>query len=164
MAAWYVLYTKPRNEKKIALLLQQKNINTYCPVQEVVKQWSDRKKKISEPVFKSYVFVELNDYTKDSIEVLNTRGSVRFLWWLGKPAIVRDEEIETIKNFLNKYRCVEVNNNINTGQEVYITEGVFKDKKGTVVQLRGKTAILHIDSLGWNISAHIDLQSLMPAK
>jgi len=161
--AWYVLYTKPRNEKKVALLLDGKNVNAYCPVQEVMKQWSDRKKKVIEPVFKSYIFVELQNYATDNTKVLTTAGAVRFLWWQGKPGVVRDEEIEAIRNFLNEYKNVELNVSITEGQKVVVKEGLFKDKEGEVLQLRGKRAILHIHSLGWSISAVINVSSLLPS-
>ncbi len=161
--AWYVLYTKPRNEKKVALLLEGKNITAYCPVQEVVKQWSDRKKKVIEPIFKSYVFVELQDHSAENVKVLTTPGAVRFLWWQGKPGIVRDEEIEAIRNFLDEYKNVALNVSISEGQNVVINEGLFKDKVGKVLQIRGKRAILHIHSLGWSISAEINMRSLSPS-
>lgn len=160
--AWYVLYTKPRNEKKVALLLQQKDIEIYCPIQETIKQWSDRKKKVLEPVFKSYIFVWLTDYNKENVAVLTTPGAVRFLWWQGKPAIARDEEIMAIKDFLNEYKHVAVLTNIDEGQEVVVKEGLFKDKAGKVLQVRGKRVVLHIHSLGWNISAEIDMKLLTP--
>src|SRR4051812_48560014 len=105
---WYVLYTKPRNEKKVATLLQEKGVEVYCPVKEEVRQWSDRKKKISEPVFKSYIFVSLEDYNGQNIPVLETPGSVRFLWWNKKPGIVRDKEIQAIRDFLNNYKGAEI--------------------------------------------------------
>jgi transcriptional antiterminator RfaH len=158
---WYVLYTKPQNEKKVAAILSLKGIEVYCPLHTVVKQWSDRKKKVVLPIFKSYVFVALENYVTGNSTVLNIRGSVRFLWWLGKPAVVRDEEIETIKNFLNEYKNVPVTAEISEGQNVRVTEGVFKDREGKVIKIKGKRAVLHIASLGWNISAEINLQALV---
>jgi len=84
--AWYVLYTKPRNEKKVTRLLQEKGVEVYCPMQESIKQWSDRKKKVQEPIFRSYVFVKMDDYETESARVLRTAGTVRFLWWLASRA------------------------------------------------------------------------------
>ena len=99
---WYVLHTKPRNEKKITTLLQNKGIHVYCPLREEIRQWSDRRKKVAEPVFKSYVFVYLNDYKEENTKVLMTQGAVRFLWWLGKPGIVREEEIKDVVAYLRE--------------------------------------------------------------
>ncbi len=157
---WYVLYTRSRNEKKVAKLLTEKGIEVYCPVQDVIKQWSDRKKKIQEPVFRSYVFVQLKDYETDSVPVLMTPGAVRFLWWLGKPGKVRNEEIKLIKDFLNRYKDAEINFEVKPGQEVTIMEGPLKENTGTVIRIHGKKAILHLRSLRWNLIAEVALRSL----
>src|SRR4051812_43904118 len=102
---WYAIYTKPRWEKKVAELLEEKQIENYCPLQKVEKKWSDRKKTILEPLFKSYVFVRITQ--KGQVPVLSTDGVVSFITFLGKPAMIRDEEIDIIKQFLRDYQNVE---------------------------------------------------------
>ena len=162
--AWYVLYTKPRNEKKVSRLLQEKGIEVYCPMQESIRHWSDRKKKIQDPIFKSYVFVCMDDYDADNIKVLTTPGAVRFLWWLGKPGTVREEEIKEIKSFLNKYKGADIHINVVEGQEVSIMEGPLKENTGVVLRVSGNKATLHIKTLGWNITAQVPMQSISPKK
>ena len=161
---WYVLYTKSRNEKKVAQLLTNKGVEVYCPIQETLKQWSDRKKKVMEPVFRSYVFVKMRDYKQESIEVLLTPGVVRFLWWQQKPGVVREEEIILIKEFLNNYKNSDVKVEIKQGQDVSINEGPLKDNKATVIRIQGNKAFLYIKSLGLNLVATIALQALTPIK
>lgn len=158
--AWYVLYTKSRNEKKVAQVLAAKGVEVFCPLQQSIRQWSDRKKKIQEPIFKSYIFVQLPNYEDDSIAVLTTPGAVRFLWWLGKPGIVRDEEIRSIRDFINKYKDAAITTEVKQGQEVTIMEGPLKENKGKVLRIHGKKAILFVKSLGLNLVAEIPLQSL----
>src|ERR1700680_3793725 len=92
---WYAIYTRPRWEKKVTERLTRGKIETYCPLINVLKQWADRKKTILEPLFTSYVFVHISD--TERILVKETDGIINFVHWLGKPAIVRDEEIEVIK-------------------------------------------------------------------
>lgn len=157
---WYVLYTKPRNEKKVTSLLMDKGVNVYCPLREEVKQWSDRKKKVSEPVFKSYVFVQLHDYKAENVEVLLTPGAVRFLWWNGKPGVVRNNEIEAIKSFLNDYKDAEITVELKTGEHIKVKEGPLKDAEGRVLMIRGNKAILHLHTLGLNMTAKLPVQSL----
>ncbi len=152
---WYVLYTKPKNEKKTAQLLQEKQITVYCPIQETIKQWSDRKKKVAEPLFRSYIFVHLENYEKEQVEVLTTPGAVRFLWWLGKPGIVRDEEIQGIQEFLNQYKGSRIVVSVKPGDDVRITEGPFKEQSGKLIQVKGNKAYLQLRSIGWNIMAEI---------
>src|SRR4030095_4458128 len=95
---WYALYTKPRWEKKVDGVLIRKDIESWCPLQKVQRQWSDRKKIIEDPIFKSYVFVHINE--DERLKVLQTEGVLNFVHYLNKPAIIRNEEIELIKSFL----------------------------------------------------------------
>lgn len=97
--SWYVLYTKAKAEKKAAEVFEKMDIEHYCPTVTEVRQWSDRKKKIETPLFKSYIFVDLEEKQRNL--VFDNPHIVSFLHWLGKPAIVRDEEIRVIKEWLN---------------------------------------------------------------
>jgi transcriptional antiterminator RfaH len=157
---WYVLHTKPRNEKKVAKLLEKIEVKVYCPVQDQIRQWSDRKKKVAEPVFRSYLFVWLQDYKADSLEVLTTPGVINFLWWNKKPGIVRDEEILAIQHFLENYKNAEIETVFEVGEKVIISEGPLKDMEGTVLKLKGNKAYLNIRSLGLAMTATLPTQAL----
>ncbi|MEZ5017534.1 MAG: UpxY family transcription antiterminator [Flavipsychrobacter sp.] len=157
---WYVLYTKPRNEKKMATLLEEAGVEAYCPVREEVKQWSDRKKKVIVPVFTSYIFVRLADYDAQSAEILEMHGAVRFLWWNKKPGVVRDSEIEAIKSFLNEYRDADITIDLIEGQDVTVMEGPLRETEGKVIRVEGGKAVLHLKSIGLNLVAKIPVQSL----
>jgi transcription antitermination factor NusG len=159
---WYALYTKSRNEKKVADLLEKKGVEIYCPLQEEVRQWSDRKKKVKMPVFKSYVFVRMDDYKKESVAVLETPGAVRFLWWLGKPGLVRDEEITNIRHFLERYQGAEVQMDYHRGERVRVAEGPLKEQQGVILDIKNKKAVLYIDSMGISLTAQLPLGFLEP--
>src|SRR4030095_6000510 len=102
----FAVYTRPRWEKKVHRLLEEKGIESYCPLNKVHRKWSDRIKLIDEPLFKSYVFVKVNEEEKTPVRM--TQGVVNFIYWLGKPAIIKEKEIVTIKKFLNEHHDVEV--------------------------------------------------------
>ena len=161
---WYVLYTKPRNEKKTAALLAAKNVTVYCPTQTTLKQWSDRKKKIEEPVFKSYIFVHLNDYSKECAEILSLPGAVKFVWWQGKPGIVHDREIDAIKTFLGTYEKVDTRllASLRPGGQVLILSGPLRDQTGDLIQVRGGKAHLKLTSLGLELTAEVPVAVLQP--
>ncbi|WP_026755087.1 UpxY family transcription antiterminator [Sediminibacter sp. Hel_I_10] len=144
--AWHVLYTKSRNEKKVADLLGKSGLEAYCPVIEQVKQWSDRKKKVTVPLISSYVFVNIEE--KDRDKVFLVPGVVRYLFWLGRPAIVRDEEIIALKKGLKgSLSSVEVSD-FNVGDVVPIPEGPFRDKEGTVKTVTNNKLQLVLKELG----------------
>lgn len=162
---WYVLYTKPRNEKKTASLLQMRGIEVYCPTQIHVRQWSDRKKKVEEPVFRSYIFVALKDYARDCVAVLETPGAVRFLWLYGKPGLVRDWEIDAIRQFLGEYQTVESRAipNFQSGDEVRVGSGPLVNQSGIIIRIQGSKAILKLQSLGIELTAELPVAALMTA-
>ncbi len=143
---WFVLYTNPNFEKKVAEDLNKIGVEAYCPTQIVVRQWSDRKKKVELPLFTSYVFVNIEEHKRDV--VFNTKGVVRYLYWLGKPGIVKDEEISSIKNFLKENRSgVEVSC-LNIGDRIILKEGVFKDRSGIIQSIHKNSIQLMLDSIG----------------
>lgn len=156
---WYALYTKPRWEKKINTLLQQRGFESYCPLNKVKKQWSDRIKIVEEPLFKSYVFVKIASGDQSAIRAVN--GVVNFVYWLGKPAIIRDAEIENIKKFLNEYEDVQIAPlNMEIGDEVLVTTGPLMDKTGTVKKILKNRVELVIECLGYKLTANLSKTKL----
>ena len=156
---WYAIYTRPRWEKKVASLLEEKGIIHYCPITKVTRQWSDRKKVVLEPVFKRYVFVKLEESKKWEIKLVP--GILNFVYWLGKPAKIREEEILIIKRFLNEFNEVEVEEKtLTVNSQVRIKHGILMDYKGMVVEVMGNRAIVKIDSMNLQLSAHIEKKNL----
>ncbi|MFT3748912.1 MAG: UpxY family transcription antiterminator [Agriterribacter sp.] len=144
---WYAIYTKPRWEKKVSILLTNKGIQSYCPLTKIRKRWSDRYKLVHEPLFKSYVFVKIEETEMQKIKYIP--GVVNFVYWNNKPAIVREEEIIKIKEFLSEYDSVEVELvNVSIDQRVRILKGLFKNEEGTISYLGKNKIQLTLHSLG----------------
>lgn len=144
---WYVLYTKPKWEKKVAERLIQMGVDCYCPVITKVKEWSDRKKKVEMPLFNSYVFVHLKDTDRNS--VFQIAGVVRYLFWLGKPAIVRDEEINIIKKSLAATNISDISvTSIQVGDRIKLESGAFSNQDAIVQEVSNTHYILVLESLG----------------
>jgi transcription antitermination factor NusG len=151
---WHVLYTRPRWEKKVAGLLSKKNIETYCPVNKVYRQWSDRRKIVLEPLFTSYVFVNIEE--KDQAAVRATDGVINFVYWLNKPGVIRNEEIETIMRFLNEFDNVKLEKvSLKNNDVVRITDGPFMEQKGLVVSIKNKWVKVLLQSLGYMMFAEV---------
>ncbi|MCM4161469.1 UpxY family transcription antiterminator [Antarcticibacterium flavum] len=148
---WYVIYTKPRWEKRVATQLEEMEIETYCPVVTEVRQWSDRKKKVVTPLFKSYVFVRRNEKTRE--EVFEVPGVIQYLFWLGKPAIVKEKEIETIKSWLNNDEIEIVStDHLSPGDQVTIAEGDFKGQEAIIQKIGKKRMRLVLRSMGYVVN------------
>jgi transcription antitermination factor NusG len=156
---WLAVYTRPRWEKKVNQLLADKGIESYCPLNKVRRKWSDRVKVVEEPLFKSYVFVKVNEEEKARVRLTN--GAINFVYWNGKPAIIKEKEIVTIKRFLDEYENVLAQpNSIALNQRVRVTNGTLMDQEGKVLGIGHKRAIVAIDSLGYVLIAHIDRSKL----
>ena len=156
---WYVVYTKPRWEKKVAVLLTDKGVENYCPLNRVSKKWSDRKKVVLEPLFKGYVFVALAISNK--WEVKNTEGILNFVHWNGKPATVKEKEINIIKKFLQEFDDIIVSNSkLSPDDEVEIKQGVLMNFKGIVLEVTGNRAKVKIEGMGLTLTAIFDKKNL----
>lgn len=156
------MYTRPRWEKKVARVLDEKGTEVYCPLNKVYRQWSDRRKLVQEPLFKGYVFVRTEDSQKWDVKKID--GILNFVYWNGKPAVVRDEEIETIRKFLSEFSDVEVENlTLAVQSPVRIKQGILMNYRGIVVEVMGNKAKVKIESMGVQLSAIFEKKNLEPA-
>ena len=160
--SWYAIYTKPRWEKKVNVLLQGQGVESYCPLNRVRKKWSDRMKWVEEPLFKSYVFVRIN--LKDMTRVRMVDGVLNFVYWLGKPALVKDVEIEDIRRFMKEYSDVEVHPvELKPDMLVLIRTGVLMDKEAKVRRVLHNNAVeVVIESLGCKLLAQVEKSNVVP--
>ncbi len=148
---WLVLYTKPRNEKKVAERLGQKGFEVYCPLVKTLRQWSDRKKKVEVPMFTSYVFIRVDE--KERAQALHDPGVMNYVFWLGKPAVVRDTEIEAFKNIVAHGEEVVVEGNgLQKGDFIEITEGAFRGMSGIVDKANKHHLTVFIEQLDCKVS------------
>jgi transcription antitermination factor NusG len=98
MEKWFIVQTRPRWEKKVADCLEQKGIQIFCPVKKVRRKWSDRMKTIEEPVFKACVFVKITMEQRTAVRL--TDGVVNIIYSNGKPAVVKEKEIDTLRKLI----------------------------------------------------------------
>lgn len=132
---WRVLYVHSRHEKKVFSSLNEMGIEVYVPLVRTLKQWSDRKKWVDEPLIKGYVFVHVSEKERGMVFVVE--GIVNYLRFQGKDAIVRDEEIHALKKLIEFGYNIEVtdtDSNFKKGDFVLINYGPLKGVKGNVTK------------------------------
>ena len=140
----------------------ERGIEYYCPLNKVMKQWSDRRKIVLEPLFKGYVFIKIPDAQK--WEVKSIEGVLNYVYWLGKPAIVKEQEIDTIRKFLQEFRDIEVvEKQLAVNSKVLIKQGVLMNFHGIIIEVAGNKAKVNIESMGIQLSAVFDKKNLEPA-
>lgn len=156
---WTAFYTKPRNEKKVAERLSTSGFEVYCPLRVTLKQWSDRKKKVKEPVFTSYLFAKVDELERGAI--LQDQGVVSSVFWLKKPVRIRQSEIDAIRTFLDEYPEAQgAPIDIREGDQAQIAAGPFQGESGIVQQIRGNKVLLQLQTLGLALQAEVSMHKL----
>lgn len=151
---WYVVRTKPQHEIKSAKFLENLGLEVYCPVVTEVRQWSDRKKKVTVPLFKSYLFVKPED--KERSVVYEAPGVLNYLYWLNKPAQVREEEIKTLKDWLEDDRVDEFKvEKLVVGDTILLSHGPLKDKEAKIRKIGKKRMWLLLPALDCKVNVRI---------
>jgi transcription antitermination factor NusG len=156
---WYALSTKARHEKKIHNQLIQKGITSFLPLQTFHRRWSDRYKKVQEPLFSCYLFVKIP--LKDRLLVLQTNGAVRFVSFNGIPATIPEYQINTIKAILENDLPIERVDYLTPGQKIEVMQGPLKGTKGILAEVKNNhRLIVRIDSIMQAISVDIDYRDI----
>ena len=151
---WLVVYTKSRGEKKLLDRLTARGIQSYCPMQKTLRQWSDRKKIVTIPIIKSYVFVRVHELERTI--VLQDPLAVRFLYWLGKPAVIKDQDMRSLQSFLNSNTKVQLETTRpEPGDKVAIAEGPFKGATALVTDIRGGKLRLSLPQIGFRLVSEL---------
>ena len=150
---WHVIYTRPRFEKKIFTRLKERKVETFLPLQKVMRQWSDRKKKVEVPLFPNYLFVHIS--SGDKWNVLSIEGVVRFLQFEGKSAILSETEMNTIRKSLLGNPEIS-NKRFEKGDQVVIMHGPLKGLKGILVHNNGRNKLaIRINTIDRSILVNI---------
>ena len=146
---WYVLHTRPRSEKKVEEQLLSMGINAYCPTRSEVKFWSDRKKIIEVPVLPSMVLVNIDD--KDFNIVFECSLVIRYMFFSGKRAIVRQSEIEVLKKYLKGgFNLINGKlSNYEIGDSFCLPS--FNNENGIVYKISNNNLWIHLKSIGYRV-------------
>lgn len=134
---WYAIYTTPRAEKRVAMALKERGHDYYLPLRKTQKQWSDRKKWVEEPLFKSYLFIR-TDISLHYYDILSLKGIVKFVRIGKEIATLRDSQIQDIKLALEQTHEITLSNDkIEFGTQVEIIAGPLKGHVGLVYEKSG---------------------------
>ncbi len=165
MKQWYAIYTKSRTEKKVVKLLDDFGIECYLPLIKKLRQWSDRKKWIEDPLIRSYVFVKIAD-DREYLNVLQTDGVVRFVTFAGKAAMIPEKQIEDIKLLLASEKELEVTTeNFEPGMDIIVHAGPLKGLEGELIEKRGKNKVqVKLEAIGQSILVEIPVVYLKKRK
>jgi transcription antitermination factor NusG len=157
---WFALYTKPRHEFKAALQLDSISMEFYLPTITKIKKWSDRKKKVTEPIFRGYIFIHADE--KERQTSLTQNAIVRCITFEGKPSVIPDWQIESLKKMLTESPEVFVSDKIEIGTKIKIIEGPFSGVIGSVVGAQeDKWLAVSVDLLNRSVMVRLPQESII---
>lgn len=132
---WYVFYTYPKFEKKVYEWLLKENYEAFLPMHWVVRQWSDRKKKLNVPMFPNYIFVNVEH--NRMFDILKSPKVICTVAFDNKPAFLRQKEIEFLKNIVESDYSFKVSSDLKIGDPIMITNGPLCGLEGILIEERG---------------------------
>ena len=146
---WHVIHTKPRGEKKAEEQLLSLGINAYCPTRNEIRLWSDRKKRIQVPVLPSMILVNIDE--KDINRVFESPLVVRYMFWMGKRAVVKQSEIDVLKSYLDgSYNLTNsISSSVNVGDDFKLPS--FNNEKGIVSRISNNNIWIYLKSIGYSV-------------
>lgn len=157
---WFALYTKPRHEFKAEQQLSSLQIETYLPKIERIKQWSDRKKKVIEPLLKSYIFIFANE--DERLNAVEQPAVVKCIFDQKKPARIPEWQINNVKLMLANNAEFFVLEGLVIGEKVEIISGPFAGVTGVIQSAKsGKTIVVSLELLNRSIIAHLPVSSVL---
>ena len=159
MKKWIAVYTKSRHEQIVVNELSKKDIESFCPMFKERRQWSDRKKWVHFPLFRSYVFARI--HLKENIFVLQTIGVNKIVKFQNKISIIPDQVINDIKNIVDGgYKIQQVDYFIK-GDEVSVVSGPLKGINGIIQELKGDSRlIMKVEAIRQAFSIEISSEQL----
>ncbi|MFC2080823.1 UpxY family transcription antiterminator [Bacteroidota bacterium] len=161
---WYAIYTKPRWEKKLAERLEEKQIEHYLPLVKTLKLWSDRKKWVQEPLFRSYIFVHVND--QEYLSAIQTPGAVKYITFERKPVAIPPIQIEAIKTFIQSGDdLISDSPEMKIGDRVQVIRGSLKGLEGTLVEFHQHHRVrIMIDVIQQSLHIKVPMSQLQVIK
>jgi transcription antitermination factor NusG len=163
MRNWYALYLRSRFEKKVFKDLEEKNVESFLPLIEEVHVWSDRKRKVQEPLFRGYVFVKTD--LLDRYTILEINGVVRFVGIKEKPSLIPEEQIEWLRRVIDKPEHVKREQYLDVGERVQVIAGPLKGVEGIIKQFRGETrVVISLASIVQSVSVQVNADLLERVK
>ena len=156
---WYAVYTKQHCERKVSLLLSKKRIENFCPLNYKRFRSLFRKSITFEPVFNSYVFVKTTDAEIVNLSK-NVNGIISLLYWKGKPATIKEEEINAIKEFTTNYHDISLEK-MHAHSKSDLKDDISYVLNGQILMIKNKAMKVNLPSLGFTMIAKVEEQQVM---
>jgi transcription antitermination factor NusG len=158
---WYAVHVRSRFEKKVHLDLLGRGVESFLPLHEEIRIWSDRRKKLQAPLFPGYVLAHFD--LRDRLRVLQARGVVRLIGIRGRPSVIPDEQIEWIRIVLGHPASLRRESHVVVGEKVAVVAGPLKGIRGFVTRLKSTArVVIALESISQAVSVEVPSVYLEP--
>jgi transcription termination/antitermination protein NusG len=159
---WYAVYTKPRHEKVVKRVLDDKQVESFLPLRREISRWADRRIELLLPLFPGYLFVKYS-IAKESHKVLATDGLIRVVGNGDMPLPVSETEINSLKILLSHNLDFETCQFLETGQKVKVVGGPLAGVTGIVVKKNKKQrVVISVELIQRSLTVDVDSFDLEP--
>lgn len=151
---WYLVYTKPKCEKKVAASLTKRKIENFCPQNRIQIKQIRKSKLVDQPLFNSYVFVNI-EVEKISY-IRNIENVLNLVYWKGEPAIIKEEEISIIKEFITDHNDIRIEKtHVDEKDTPRIVDRPGFMIDGNLLTIKNKSIKVNLPSLGYTLIADV---------
>ena len=158
---WYATYTNPRHEKLVAQQMNARRIDCFLPLYKSARRWKDRRKQLELPLFPGYVFVRIS--LRDRLRVLNLPGVIHIVTFNGKPAVLPESDIESLRDGLSKDALVQPHPYLKVGRRVRVLDGPMNGIEGILIRRKDKfRVVINIDLLMRSVAVEVDESDVTP--
>ena len=152
---WYLVYTKPKCEKKVAAILTKRKIENFCPLNRKQVKHIRRNKLVTEPLFSSYVFVRLHE--ADIPGMKDIENVLTIVHWKGYPALIANDEIEIIRDFITDHQNIRVEKTaVNLNESAKVIDRPAYKLDGNLLKLKNTSIRINLPSLGYSLVAEME--------
>jgi transcription antitermination factor NusG len=156
---WHAVYTKPNCERKVAEILTRRKFINYCPLNRVSRPGSENKNVYEVPLFSSYVFVKISETQCSQLRHID--GIINFLYWMGKPVIIEESEVDMIRRFLDGHINVKVEKTgVGINDTLSIVSGSLMEQDKEVINIKNKKTTIGFPSLGYKIVGEFEISNV----
>jgi len=162
--SWYVIRVRSQAERLVQVGLHKKHFEVLNPTYQILSFRKDRRKVISKPIFRGYMFFRALLDSESHLEVLKTPGVVEILRNRKGPTPVPDEQVENLR-ILEKH-VGDCFNGIEllVGDAVIVREGPLTGLRGVIDRMDRKKLHIHVDAIPGSVMIEVEPQQVQLEK
>ncbi len=154
--SWYVIRVRSQAEQLVQVGLHKKDFEVLNPTYQALSIRKDRRKVLSKPIFKGYMFFRALLNPESHLEVLKTPGVVEILRNRSGPTPVQDEQVENVL-ILEKHvgECF-YGTDLVVGDTVFVRDGPLTGLRGVIDRMNRNKLYIHVDAIPGSVMIEVE--------